>query len=197
MPFRCIILSLLLALYMPLHAQGKHCVKSNAVGVGMLMLNASWEYQISDRFSVSVPLYFSGWDYFSHNHKYRCLITQPEVRYWFQQPAGLFAGAHVGVGLYNFATPSGKYRYQDDGGHTPFFNIGASVGYRQPLMHSSRWLIEYSLGFGYVHSQYDRFFNERNGSLADTRVKNMFCIDQVNVSIVYRLGSTKQKGDVR
>lgn len=195
MLLRSIIFSFFLALYMPLHAQGEHYVKSNAVGVAMLMLNASWEYQISDRLSVNVPLYFSGWDYFSHNHKYRCLITQPEVRYWFQQPMGLFVGAHIGVGLFNFATPSSQHRYQDDGGHTPFFNLGASVGYRHPLMKSEKWLIEYSIGLGYVHAQYDRFRNEANGKLVDTRIKNMVCIDQLSVSIVYRIDQHFKKGD--
>lgn len=171
-------------------------VKSNAVGLAMLMLNAAAEYQFHPDWSVCLPIYWSGWDYFRRDMKFRCLVFQPEVRYWGIPVKGLFVGVHLGTGWYNYTLPKMEYRYQDKNGSTPLFNAGVSVGYRHRLGRSQRWMMEYSIGAGYVSTSYDRFFNVPNGQLVDTHRKNLFLIDLVNVSLIYRI-PFKQKGGAR
>lgn len=169
-------------------------VKSNAVGLAMLVLNAAAEYQFHDDWSVCLPVYWSAWDYLRRDMKFRCLLFQPEIRYWGLPIKGLFAGAHVGSEWYNYTMPGMDYRYQDKNGSTPLLNAGLSVGYRHSLGSSQRWMVEYSIGGGYVSTSYDRFFNVFNGQFFDTHSKNLFLIDQVNVSLVYHLQFKKKGG---
>lgn len=170
--------------------------KTNAVGLTMLVLNAAAEYKFLNDWSVCLPIYWSGWDFFRSDMKFRCFLVQPEIRYWGIPVKGLFAGAHLGTGWYNYTLPSMDYRYQDKDGSTPLFNAGISVGYRHSLGHWQRWMIEYSLGVGYVSTSYDRFFNVPNGQLVDNHRKNLFLIDQLNVSLVYHI-PLKKKGGAR
>lgn len=57
-------------------------VKTNAMALGMLIANAGVELGFGDRFSLHIPFYYSGTNYFSSHTKFRILGTQPEFRYW-------------------------------------------------------------------------------------------------------------------
>lgn len=162
-------------------------VKTNAAGWGMLIMNVAAEYDVSRSFSVVLPVYYSPFNYFTANRKFRTFCVQPGARYWFQRVDGLFAGAHVGIGTYNYAKKGGTYRYQDKDAHSPLFNIGMDAGYRLPLDRRQRWCVEFSLGLGYAYLHYDRFFNISNGAYIDTRRSNFFGIDHVGISFGYRI----------
>lgn len=60
-------------------------VKTNAMVLGMLIANAGVELGFGDRFSLHIPFYYSGVNYFSSHTKFRILGTQPEFRYWTPQ----------------------------------------------------------------------------------------------------------------
>ena len=90
---------------------------------------------------------------------------QPEFRWYYQSVRGLFSAVHIGTGYYDVCAASGKYRYQDTDGDTPFFNAGVSVGFRHTLGRSGNWMMEYSIGGGYLSTEYDRFYNIDNGRL--------------------------------
>lgn len=169
-------------------------IKTNAVGLAMLVVNAAAEYQFHRNWSVCLPVYWSGWDYLRFDRKFRCLLVQPELRYWGLPAKGLFVGVHAGTGWYNYTMPGMDYRYQDKNGSTPLLNAGLSIGYRHSIGSSQRWMVEYSIGGGYVSTSYDRFFNVFNGQFFDTHSKNLFLIDQVNVSLVYHLQFKKKGG---
>ena len=162
-------------------------LKTNAVAWGMAVMNVAAEYDISPTLSVLLPLYYSPADYFTSSRKLRIFCVQPEVRYWFGQVDGLFAGAHVGVGSYNYALKGTTYRYQNSDTGVPLLNAGLSAGYRLPLGGRRRWCLEFSLGLGYASLDYDRFFNIPNGAYVDTRHRNFFGIDHVGVSVSYRI----------
>lgn len=162
-------------------------LKTNAVAWGMLAMNVAVEYDVSPEFSVLLPVYYSPFDYFTSARKLRLFGIQPEVRYWFPQVDGLFAGAHFGVSSYNYARKDGDYRYQGSGGRSPLFNLGLAAGYRIPLDKKGRWCLELSLGVGYVYLNYDRFINIPNGAYVDTRRKDFFGIDHVGVTFGYRI----------
>jgi hypothetical protein len=48
--------------------------------------------------------------------------------------------------------------------------------------------MEFSLGAGCYRLHYDKFRNESNGALVESRQKTFFGIDQVNISITYTFG---------
>lgn len=173
------------------------CLKVNAVGLGMLVGNISWEYRFAPRWSLALPFYFSGWNYFAENRKFRCLFFQPEFRYWLKSGEGRdwFVGLHLGTGFYNVALPDWDYRIQDYEGASPAFNAGVSIGYRHNLSQSGNWKMEYSLGAGYAYTHFDRWLNIPNGAHYNSESKHLLIIDQVNISVIYRLPDMKkQKG---
>lgn len=162
-------------------------VKTNSVGWGMLVMNIAAEIDLTKKWSVNLPLYYSVFNYFTHRGKYRTFGTQPEFRYWFRDDkSGFFAGAHLSLFKFNYAA-WGDYRYQDHNGLSPLIGAGLNGGYRKNITADGRWMLELSLGVGYAYVHYDRYVNERNGALLDSHVKHFFGIDNVGVNFVYKL----------
>mgnify|MGYP003310877955 CR=1 FL=1 len=135
-------------------------VKTNVVGLGMGIANAAVEVDVCKHLSLSIPVYYSAWDYFKPTLKFRTFTVQPEVRYWLNHHnEGWFMGAHFGYGYYNYAL-DGEYRVQDHNRETPSMGGGLSMGYRTHLSKNKRWKMEFSVGGGVYESHYDKFRNE-------------------------------------
>lgn len=163
-------------------------LKTNLLSWGAAIVNASIEVDIAGHWSFALPAGYSAWNYLKTTYKFRTLSVQPEVRYWFSEDNnGLYAGAHAGVGSYNFAF-DGKYRYQDHDRRTPAVGGGLSIGYRMPVAIDSHWYIEFSLGAGAYYLYYDRFRNTpvtRQGLLVDTVKKVYWGPDQASITFCY------------
>lgn len=160
-------------------------VKTNAIGWAMAVTNIAVEVDLAEHWSFTLPLYWSSWNYFKSTLKFRTLTLQPEARYWFSENNDKwFAGAHFGLGWYNFAT-GGEYRTQDHGGHSPAIGGGIAAGYRLPVSRDKCWKLEFSLGAGLYRLHYDKFRNEPDGLLVRTEKKTWFGIDQAAVSVAY------------
>ena len=168
-------------------------LKTNAVGWGMLVANVAVELDLSPHWSVSLPIYYSAWDYFSHDRKYRTFTVQPEIRYWLRDDDGFFVGAHLGLAYYNFAWKGDDYRIQDKNRDTPALGGGLSVGYRLPISKNNRWKMEFSVGGGVYDLHYNKFLNKRNGFMVETVKDTFFGIDQVAVSFSYMFDFKKKK----
>ncbi len=160
-------------------------VKTNAVEWALAISNIAAEVDLAPRFSVVLPLAYSGWNYFSSTTKFRKFSMYPELRYWLRNDnSGLFTGVHFGMAWYNFAI-GGKYRVQDKGAHTPALGGGLTVGYRMPISRCRRWKAEFALGLGIYSLHYDKYFNIPNGALIDTQRHTYAGPDQVSVAIAY------------
>ena len=169
-------------------------VKTNAIGLAMAIANVAVEVDLAPRWSFTLPVYFSAWDYFKSTLKFRTFSVQPEVRYWLDDNnEGWFAGAHFGAAFFNYAL-DGDYRYQDHGRETPSWGGGLSVGYRMPLSRNGRWKMEFALGGGVYASHYDKFRNEPDGLLISDRKKTWYGIDQAAVSLAYTFDLKKKGG---
>lgn len=169
-------------------------LKTNGIGWVMAVPNLAVEVDMAPHWSATLPIYYSGWDYFSHDLKYRTLAFQPEVRYWqTEKNDGWFAGLHFGLAWYNIAL-KGDYRIQDRDGNTPALGGGVAVGYRLPLCQSGRWKLEFSLGAGVYALNYDKFRNEHGGLLVETKKKTFVGIDQASVAIAYTFDINKMGG---
>lgn len=166
-------------------------LKSNAIGWAMFISNIAIEVDLSERWSLSIPVYYSALNYMRRTRKFRTLACQPEIRYWITDR--WYAGAHFGVASYNFAVSSGEWRYQDHNAHTPALGGGISFGWHKPLTANGCWLIELTAGLGAYRLHYDRFHNEANGRLASTDKRAFFGLDNAAVSIVYRFNLKTQK----
>lgn len=162
-------------------------IKTNLVGLGLLMANLGVEFDMGRKFSFNLPVYYSAVNYFCHTVKFRTFALQPELRFWpTDNKKGWFVGAHLGFAYYNFAF-NGAWRYQDKDGRTPTLGGGLSLGYRLPISKNERWHMEFAAGAGVYPLHYDVFHNEYNGQLFNTERKTYVGLDNLLVGVSYRL----------
>ena len=162
-------------------------IKTNLIGLGLLIGNLGLEFDMGRYFSISLPVYYSALDYFSPTTKFRTFAVQPELRIWpMQNKDGLFIGAHAGFAYYNLAF-NGDWRYQDHNGTTPTIGGGLSIGYRFPISRNKRWKLELAVGAGVYPLHYDVFHNLDNGQLYETRKNTYVGLDNATIGISYRI----------
>lgn len=169
-------------------------VKTNVPAWGFLMMNLAVEFDLAPHFSLTIPVYWSPFDYFTSTRKYRLLAVQPEVRYWpKRENSGFFLGVHPGAGYYNVAF-GGSKRFQDHDRKTPAYGGGVSVGYRFCFTRNPRWLMELSIGGGIYRLDYDIFENRHNGLITGRRQRTFYGVDNAALSIAYMFDMGKKKG---
>lgn len=159
-------------------------VKTNALGLALLMGNAAAEIDITRNLSFNFPVYYSALNYFTSTVKFRTFAIQPELRWNFTRPEGLFVGAHFGLAYFNLAA-NGNWRIQTHNGDEPLLGGGVSLGYRLPLTRDRKWNVEFILGAGAYRFNYDRFYNEPNGALAGSVSRTYVGLDNAGVSFSY------------
>lgn len=159
-------------------------VGTNAAALALLMGNASAEVDITRNLSFHLPVYYSALNYFTSTIKFRTFAVQPELRWNFTQPSGLFVGAHFGLAYFNLAT-NGNWRIQTHNGDEPLIGGGLSVGYRLPLTKDRKWNIDFILGAGAYRFHYDKFYNEPNGALAGDVNRAYIGLDNAAISFTY------------
>lgn len=168
-------------------------IKANGLGWGIGQMNVAAEFAFAEHFSVAVPFYYSGgFDYFKSTIKFRGIVVQPEFRYYFKpENEGFYAGAHMGVGWYNFAL-NGDYRIQDHNGNRPAWGGGLGFGYVMQFKKAPAWGLEFALGAGVYDAKYDTFYNEDNGPIAEQGVRKVFVgVDNAAVSVTYKFDFKK------
>ncbi len=167
-------------------------LKTNLPAYVMLWLNIQAEIDGAPHWSFMLPVYYSGWNYFTSTRKYRTLTILPEARYWMRSDnQGLFIGAHVGFSYYNVAF-GGYKRYQDHSKNTPALGGGINIGYRMDLRTDSRWKLEFSFGFGAYTLDYDTFVNCDKGLRIGRNKCTFLGIDNVAVSLCYQFDLRKR-----
>ena len=175
----------------------KMYLKTNVLGLGLGIANATIEVDLAKHLSFALPVYYSAWDYFKTTIKFRTLATMPELRYWvFKNNNGFFTGAHFGLAYYNLAF-DGDYRFQDHNRETPAIGGGISLGYRLPISKNNRWQLEFSIGAGVYPLYYDKFYNTINtkdGLMIESLKKTYWGIDQAAISFSYAFDLEKKGG---
>lgn len=166
--------------------QGRYvAVKTNLAAWAGTIMNLAVDVQVSEHFSVELPVLWCPW-YVSSEHAIKTFTIQPEARYWLSKPGkGHFFGVHAHVGWFNVKW--NRDRYQDT--ERPLLGAGISYGYLLPF--NEHWAGEFTLGAGYANMRYDTYYNMDNGARIDTRTKNYWGITRVGLSVVYRFNLKK------
>lgn len=160
-------------------------VKTNLAAWAGTIMNLAADVQVSEHFSVELPVLWCPW-YVSSEHAIKTFTIQPEARYWLSKPGkGHFFGVHAHVGWFNVKW--NRDRYQDTA--RPLLGAGISYGYLLPF--NEHWAGEFTLGAGYANMRYDTYYNIDNGARIDTRTKNYWGITRVGLSVVYRFNLKK------
>lgn len=166
-------------------------IKTNFLPWVLLDANLAFEFEMGRHASFSIPVYYSAADWFRPRNKFRVIGTQPELRLWFRDDfSGPFFAAHGTVGFYNIALESGQYRIQDRDARTPAYGGGLNFGWKFRLdrRHADRWGLEISVGGGYLHLDYDLFYNVENGRYSTSKVQDYFGPDHAALTLTYRIG---------
>lgn len=160
-------------------------VKTNLAAWAGTIMNLAADVQVSEHFSVELPVLWCPW-YVGSKHAVKTFTIQPEARYWLSKPGvGHFFGVHAHVGWYSVKW--NRDRYQDT--DRPLLGAGISYGYLLPF--NEHWAGEFTLGAGYANMRYDTWYNIDNGARIDTRTKNYWGITRVGPSVVYRFNLKK------
>lgn len=160
-------------------------VKTNLAAWAGTIMNVAADVQVSEHFSVELPVLWCPW-YVGSKHAVKTFTIQPEARYWLSKPgAGHFFGVHAHVGWYSVKW--NRDRYQDTG--RPLLGAGISYGYLLPF--NEHWAGEFTLGAGYANMRYGTYYNMDNGARINTRTKNYWGITRVGLSLVYRFNLKK------
>ena len=155
-------------------------VKTNLTAWAGTIMNLAADVQVSEHFSVELPVLWCPW-HVSSKHAVKTFTIQPEGRYWLARPGkGHFFGVHAHIGWFNVKW--NRDRYQDTS--RPLLGAGISYGYLLPL--GEHWAGEFTLGAGYANMKYDTYYNIGNGARIDTRTRNYWGITRVGISVVYR-----------
>lgn len=197
-----------IALDIPKHLPTTLTLKTNAVGWALAMVNVGVEYEFTPQWSFEFPIYYSCWDYFSRDTKFRIFAFIPEFKYFIDAEEHFGVGAHIGFAYYNWAF-GGDYRYQTHKRICPVGGAGVSFTYRKRFGHSQRWGFECSVGFGAYLNKYDRY--PQNSCDCDpidlshyvdgkcicrnfTKFRKAFVgCDKLSVSITYNFDFNKRK----
>ena len=168
-------------------------VKTNAVGLALLVANLGVELDLVPRLSLSVPVYYSAWNYFTYKVKFRTLSVNPELRLWLRRDnTGFFAAAHAALAYYNFAT-GGGLRRQSHSRNTPAVGGGVNVGCRLPLRGSGHWSVELSVGCGAYRVHSDKYVNRHNGFLTGSERETWWGVDNAAISICYSFNLNRRR----
>ncbi len=178
----------------------KVTLKSNLIGWAALGANMAVEFDLVPHLSISIPVHYSGGVEYNETLKFRCLIIQPELRYypWLKDGVnqGFFLGLHGGGGHYNFAF-DGDFRYQDKDGRRPAYGGGLGMGCSFRFGKNTGWGMEIAVSGGVYDAEYDIFYNEPNGPYYKRGVRQLwYGIDNASLSLFYKF-DVKKKREVR
>jgi hypothetical protein len=132
-------------------------IKTNLLFDVATALNAEIEIPIGNRWSALGEVIFPWWLWEKRQNCFQLFSVNLEGRYWFgdrsDRPAltGWFAGFYAGGGYYDLEWD--KKGYQGEF----YIAAGLSGGYAHTLGKNSNFRMEYSIGLGYLNTQYRKY----------------------------------------
>jgi hypothetical protein len=162
--------------------------------------NFGVEYSFNDRWSICGD-YVAPWSSsFATGLYYQLLMVNLEGRYWFgdreSKPVmtGLFAGASVGGGYYDFMLDNTRTGIQGEF----YIMAGASVGYSHSISSNDKVRLEYVLGLGYLQTRYRKYHYDDFDYVLDAPRQQVWKTSiigptQAKISLVYLIHMKKKE----
>ncbi len=140
-------------------------IKTNLLFDAVSLINFEIEIPIRDRWSILAEYIFPWWvmengKADSRRNRIEMLNGNIEGRYWWGDRAereiltGWFTGAYVGIGMYDFEYHAKGYQGE------AFVSVGLSGGYVHRIERTKSLRMEYSLGVGYLSTDYKHYHAE-------------------------------------
>jgi hypothetical protein len=160
-------------------------VKTNVLLWFPLVANIEVEQNIGKQWSLCVPFVYSPYTITS-SVSFKLLLLQPALRWWMsgQQQQGGFLNVHAHTGYYSVAWGKDFYQTRNDVNGDPFYGAGIGCGYA--VMSGKHWLLEFEIGVGYAHFEYDIYENVEKPQHLGYGTRNYWGITRANIGIGYR-----------
>ncbi len=172
-------------------------LKTNLLFDVLTVLNVELEVPIRERWSVLGEWTFPWWLARDNSRALQLLNGNVEGRYWFgnrssrQVMTGWFAGVYAGMGKYDFENNSKGYQGDFK------LSTGLTAGYAHKINRKGTLRMEYSLGVGYLKTDYKKYRGSINDEFLiwqnDGRL-NYFGPTRAKVSFVWMLFAKKRGG---
>lgn len=173
-------------------AQGRVAVKTNLLyGATTFTPNLGIEIGLGRHTTLDVSgsyNWFNLKEKRNNNKKSVHWIVQPEFRYFLcEKFNGHFFGVHALYSNYNigghnlpmlFGKGSKAFRHEGNA-----YGAGLSYGYQ--LMLNRSWNLEFNVGVGYLHLQYDKYDCPTCGNKLGRETKNYFGPTKAGISLIY------------
>ncbi|MGN0195226.1 MAG: DUF3575 domain-containing protein [Candidatus Cryptobacteroides sp.] len=147
-------------------------LKTNILFDAASIINLGLEIPCGERFSIAADAYFPWWRDKARDITVQMLGADVEGRYWFGDRSrrapltGLFAGIYGGAGYYDFQLGN---LTGGDGVQGDFYMTGGiCAGYAHRIGSSLR--LEYSIGIGYLQSDYRQYITAKDTKYGDIKV---------------------------
>ncbi|GHT66822.1 hypothetical protein FACS189452_03380 [Bacteroidia bacterium] len=164
-------------------------VKLNMVLFFTTTTHIEIEKNIGTQWSFCVPFVYAPYTMIPA-WTFRVLLVQPEWRWWIQeQQEGFFVGVHAHTGYFNVAW-NAQDRYQTRNGNKGKPLYGAGIGGGYATMGGAHWFLEFAIGLGYAHFEYDIFDNSKgvaSGKQLGYGTRNYWGITRASVGIGYKI----------
>ncbi len=140
----------------------KFALKTNLLYDLLLTPSIEAEVPIGERWSIAGEWIFPWWTTKDNGNALQILSGQVEGRYWFgnrtnkPQLTGWFASFYAGGGLYDLQWKNNGYQGEF------YIAAGASAGYAHTINNSGSLRMEYSLGVGYLNTEYRYYEGMQN-----------------------------------
>jgi hypothetical protein len=177
-------------------------VKTNLLFDAATAINLEAEVPIGRRWSVAGEWIFPWWLLKNDQIALETGVATLEVRSYLgnrnaKQPlTGWFVGAHGGWGYYDL-------EWRDYGYQGELWYAGLSGGYAHTINRNGNLRMEYSLGFGYMHTDYTRYVPHKEGDnwylVRQKEAKRLWIgPTRAKVSLVWMINyNIKKKGGVQ
>ena len=169
----------------PMNAQ-KVGLKTNALYWATATPNLGLEVALADRWTFDFEGGYNPWTFNEEkNVKVKHFLVSPEFRYWFCES---FNGHFIGInGNYTQFNVSGSLfpveKFENSRLEGWAAGAGVTYGYACPI--SRRWNMEFTVGLGYWHSEYDRYESRKCGMFFDHNVISTFGPTDLGISFIY------------
>ena len=135
----------------------KAALKTNSLMWATTTPNIGLEFSLGRKWTLDLAYAYNPW-HWDDGSSYRFWLVQPEVRYWFcNRFEKHFIGLHGIYGQFNmgkfdrpFPDTFQEHRYKGYG-----YGAGLAYGYHLPI--AKRWALEFTVGAGWVHLDYDKY----------------------------------------
>lgn len=175
----------------------KVAIKTNLLYDATATANLGVEIGLGQRTTLDLSGNYNAWYTDKDaNEKIRHFLFQPEFRYYTcEKLAGHFFGVHGLFTEYNinddnwllngFQSASNFSSLEQERSRYEGSGLGVGISYGYDLVLSNRFNLEFSIGGGFIHFDYDRYGPNRCDPYIESDTKNYFGLTKLGISLVY------------